>query len=88
MQIRAFAIYDSKTEAYMLPYWELTTGAGIRKFEDALADRNSVFAKHPGDYTLFEIGLYDDNKGKLVDNISHLNLGTALELMPKKLEAV
>lgn len=77
MQHLMFAIYDSKTEAYSKPFYSLTKGEAIRTFQDAVNSPDSMFYKHPGDFTLFNIGSYDDDKATL-DNGNHENLGCAI----------
>ncbi|WNK13362.1 MAG: nonstructural protein [Microvirus sp.] len=62
---KVFAVYDLKTCAYLQPFFSGHTGGAMRAFGDAVADSSSPFAKHPGDYQLFEIGLWDDNVGEL-----------------------
>lgn len=60
---RVFTIYDEKSEAYLQPFFLDTTGQAIRAITDCVADTNHQFNKHPADYTLFELGTYDDSSG-------------------------
>jgi len=83
---KVFVVFDSKVEAYHLPFFAPTTSAGMRVFSDACADRNTQFWRHPADFTLFEIAQYDATMGVLTMHASHRNLGTALELRPKPAE--
>lgn len=62
MMHRIYAIYDSKVEAYLQPFFMPTHGAAMRMMEDMVADRGHAFHKHAADYHLFYIGSwYDDN---------------------------
>jgi len=74
---RMFTIYDSKTEAYLRPFYCLTAGEAERTFGDTCNDPSTLFYRHPGDYTLFEIGTFDDATSVIVGD-SPRNLGTAL----------
>lgn len=65
----AFAVHDVKAESYGNPMFLSNVGLAIRGFSDACGDPASALAKHPEDYTLYEIGSYDPNKG-LLTNIS------------------
>lgn len=58
-------VYDSVSEAYMRPFFAPATGAAIRSFTDEVNSGNadSIVAMHPADYTLFELGEWDDEKG-------------------------
>lgn len=60
MITKIFSIYDSKAENFNLPVYLQSSGLAIRTFSDSVQDPNSPFAKHPADYTLFELGTYDD----------------------------
>jgi len=78
MKMIAFSVYDSKSEVYMLPFFSNSTASGLRLFSDATNEPKSVFYRHPGDYTLFEIGTYDDNKGIMLAYNAQINHGTAI----------
>ncbi len=57
---KLFSIYDSKAESFSNPVYLSSTGLAVRTFSDSVQDPDSQFAKHPADYTLFELGTYDD----------------------------
>ena len=42
-------------------------------------DSSSLFAKHPEDYTLFELSEFDDEKGKFVPHDTPISLGVLQE---------
>jgi len=89
MLLKIFTIYDSKTEAYMSPFFNQSTGGALRSFEEACRDENSTFHKYPSDFTLFEIGSFDDNTAQIQFHDAKISLGSANEYTPtKKLEAV
>lgn len=81
MIIKMFTVYDSKTEVYMRPFFALTKGEAMRSFSESCADSHSMFSKHPADFHLFEMGSFDDATA-LLDPITPLNLGCALEFIP------
>lgn len=83
MKLRMFSIYDCKSEVYGLPWCAPTPASAIRHFSDMTKDSRSEVSRHPADFTLFEIGLWDDNKAELTPRGSLLNLGVALEFVPK-----
>lgn len=83
MKLKIFAVYDSKVEAYMSPFFMQTKGQAVRAYQDTISDPKTAFNKHPADFTLFEIGEWDDKNAAIISYDSKLNLGSALELMPQ-----
>lgn len=78
---QVLTVYDSKTEAYFLPFFAKTLGEAIRSFEDAISDPQHVFAKHLEDYTLFHIGEYDDSNALYTRKTPQITLGKAIEFI-------
>lgn len=76
-KLKAFAVRDSKAEAYLRPWFSETRGAAIRAFCDAVNDESSPFYTHCADYTLFEIGEYNQTNGTLLPAQSIVNCGNA-----------
>ncbi len=74
---KAFTVFDSKTEAYLRPFFCLSTGEAIRSFSDAVNDSSSMFFRHPADFHLFEIGTFEDQTAEL-EGERLTNLGCAL----------
>lgn len=62
-----YAVKDSATDSFGMPFFLHSRGEAMRHFTDAVrADpQRSEIAKHPDDYTLHEIGLYDEKDGSL-----------------------
>lgn len=80
MILKVFSVYDCKVQAYMPPFYCRTTGEALRTWESSCNDGQSMMYKHPGDYTLFEIGSFDELSGNLVPLKAHVNLGKAIEV--------
>lgn len=83
MKIKVFAVYDSAVGAYMQPFFMQSKGLALRSWLDAANDPKTQFHAHPADFTLFEIGEYDEIEGVLTTHPVKVNLGTALELKAK-----
>lgn len=60
-----FSVYDSKAEAFLQPIFCATEGIAFRLFSAAVNDRNHDFHKFAEDYTLFQIGVFDEQDGRL-----------------------
>lgn len=65
MIFKVFAIRDMKAEAFLPPYFSPTVGIAIRSFTDAVNSPEGPFGKYPDDFTLFEVGQFDDGTGVL-----------------------
>jgi len=61
MLLGVFAIYDSGISTWMPPIYARNKGEMLRQFMDACNDASSRLAKHPSDYTLFELGTFNDD---------------------------
>lgn len=84
MLLQVFAVYDSKVEAYMSPFFMQSRGQAIRAFCDTAEDSNSQIGKHPADFTLFHLGEYDDSNASFSLASTPISLGVALELLGSK----
>lgn len=83
MKLKMYTVYDSKAEAYKTPFFMQTKGLALRSWEDTVNDQQTTFYKHPGDFTLFEVGEYDDQTGEVVNWETKISLGTALEFIER-----
>lgn len=79
MILNIFAIHDSKAEAYMTPFFMRNNGEALRGFMDSMENSESPFHKWPQDYTLFWIGVYDDETG-IIEHRTPKSLGNGVEL--------
>lgn len=56
---KIFLLKDGKSKTYGPPIVEENRGKLIRSIQEELSRGQAVWAKHPQDFTLFEIGTYD-----------------------------
>lgn len=63
MLMKVVSVRDAKVETFSQPFFYVTVGQAIRSFADEVARDGSDFAKHPEDFALFLLGVYDDQKG-------------------------
>jgi hypothetical protein len=84
---RIFTVYDCKAEAYLPPIYMQTRGAMVRAFIDTVAERGHQFAKHPEDYTLFELGSYDDGTAQFELLETPMAIGKAIEFLKEQASA-
>ncbi len=83
MLICIFSVFDSKAEAFLQPFFSQTRATGIRAFESAVNNPQELFAKHPSDFTLFEIGTFDIRTADISLHEAKLSLGTAIEFLAR-----
>jgi len=65
MQSFVCAFFDSAAVAFGRPMFLPSVGVAMRSFSDEVNrvhDDNNM-NKHPGDFMLYELGLYDDSDG-------------------------
>lgn len=66
MKLKVFSIFDCKVAAYMTPFFMRSTGEAERSFADAVkARKEGSIGEHPEDYTLFELGVWDDETAQI-----------------------
>ena len=85
MKYSIYAVYDVKCEAYMTPFFIGSDAQAIRSFKDAIENPELPFGKHPEDFTLFQIGHFNDHDGEVVGN-PPMTLGNALELRAARMK--
>lgn len=78
MTLKMFTVFDSKAGAFIQPFFSQSTGTAVRSFEDAANNETHEFRKHAADYTLFELGEFDQNTGTFEILDARINLGNAL----------
>lgn len=84
MILQVYSVYDAKAEAFMTPFYMQAKGQAIRAFTDTVNDDSHAFSKHPQDYTLFEIGSWDDSNGSLISLDTPVSLGLGIEFKDSK----
>ncbi len=78
---KVFSIFDSKADAFLQPFFSPTAATALRGFEKAAQDETTDFHRFAGDYSLFEIGDWDQAKGTWVAHEAKINLGLALQFL-------
>lgn len=86
MILKMFTVFDSKVGAYLPPMFLRSTGEAIRSFSSAVQDSSHQFCKHAEDYTLFEVGAWDDVKCQFVLKETPVSLGLAVEFLTRVAE--
>ncbi len=77
MRKQIFCVWDSAAHAYLDPFVCSTIEFALREFRRAVNKPDHQFNLYPEDYTLFHIGEFSVEKGKIIPVESH-SLGVAL----------
>lgn len=80
MKQKMFTIYDSKAFAYLPPFFLHREEMAQRAFQEACNSPTHQFGKFPADYTLFKIGVFDDETAVCV-TFAPENLGNGLAML-------
>lgn len=80
MIFKCFSIFDSKIGSYSKPVFLRSKGEAIRAVTSEVQNAESELAKYPADFTLFEIGEYDDDKGIMMP-FTPLSVGCCIEFV-------
>jgi len=60
---KIFCFKDDKSQTYGPPFCTETKGALIREVQTALKSGQAIWAKHPQDFAIYEIGDYNPLTG-------------------------
>lgn len=63
----ACAVLDAAVGSYNRPFFVPSTALAVRSFSDEVnrnGDGNNSMAAHPADFSLWRLGLFDDETGK------------------------
>lgn len=77
---KIFAIYDSKAEAYLTPFFMRSKGEAIRGLTACVDDPQHNFSKYAEDFTLFELGEWSEVNCKFDLHSTPLSVCVLLEL--------
>ncbi len=75
-----FSVHDSCSKIYDRPFVARSEGDAIRSFGDIAQDAEHPIGKHPEHFSLFRLGSYDDNTGK-VDGDPPVHVVNAIDLI-------
>lgn len=67
MKLCVVAVRDSAVDAFARPFFVPSTAAAVRSFRDEVMNPESPMHKHPGDYALFHLSVFDEESGRFED---------------------
>lgn len=68
------SVRDQKSEAFGRPFFVPSVGVAMRDFEDEVnrADEKNILYRHPSDFALYQLGVFDDADGKIATDLPRL----------------
>lgn len=81
MILKVYSVYDSKVEAYLKPFYMQSKGEACRAFQEIANDKSSAVGKYPADFTLFELGEWNDSNCVFTMYKAPFSIGLALEFL-------
>lgn len=65
MQKPIYSVHDSKTQLYAAPFVSHNENAAVRSFDRAANDPSLDICMYPADYSLFQLGTFDEDTGRI-----------------------
>ena len=83
MNLKVFSIYDAKAGAFNQPFFMHTFGQAERAFRDEVDSPTSLISKHPEDFTLFDLGVFDDSTGLITPHTAPVSVLAGLDCVSR-----
>lgn len=77
MIYNAYAIFDSKSKAFSRPFFAINDDVARRQFTIVANDPATEIGRHPADFSLHNLGTFDDALGTFDNEGPASNLGLA-----------
>ncbi len=65
MRLDIFTVHDVVSEKWGKPFFGDNAASAIRGFSEVCKDEGHEFAKHPSDYSLYHVGSFETDSGKI-----------------------
>lgn len=79
MILKIYSVFDSKAKAFATPFFTHNDDMAIRIFEAATNQEGTPVFQHAADYTLFELGEFNDQAGAITTLDTPRSMGLAIE---------
>lgn len=76
------AAYDKKARAYLTPFYVTHQDVAVRAFKDAVMNVESAVGRNPEDFSLWNLGTFDDDKGAFQLHPTPVHVCEAMSLKP------
>lgn len=86
MKLKIFSVRDTRLGIYMQPIFMQHVGQVVRSWEEMVNDPKTTLCKHPSDYSLYELGEFDEDAGTFAALPVHKLIATAKEFRKERPE--
>lgn len=88
MLLRIYSVRDTVSLSYNIPFFAKTDGEATRLFKDLVNDPQSTPGKHPEDFQLWLLGMFDPSTGEIIPTEADkvVNAVLLLDQVPKLME--
>lgn len=59
------AVRDRAVDSFLQPIFVVASGAAVRSFMDEINNAESPWYKHPDDFDLYQVGVFESDTGSL-----------------------
>ncbi len=80
MKVQIYAVFDMASGTYEKPFFSTADALVRREFQNVATAADTPINQHPKDYSLWRLGNFDDNSGKVNDEANEC-LCTAMEII-------
>lgn len=87
MKLKVYTVMDSAVQAYLPPFTARAPGEALRMFEQSVQTPNHQFNRYAADYTLFEVGEFDDATGQIAMHSVMKNMGNGAQFKTAYVES-
>lgn len=88
MMLHVFSVFDHAVSAFLPPFYARSKGEAVRSFSEACNTEDHQFTRHAADFTLFELGLFDDSCGAFQQLSAPTRVISALECAVAEIPAL
>lgn len=86
MLLNAYTLYDVKSLTYSPPFYAGAHGAASRMVADLAQDSSTTVGRHPKDFTLYCVGLFNDGTGELLPHAVKELVTDVVSLLPRTVQ--
>lgn len=84
MELKIFSVFDEKGQVYRTPFYLVHKGEAMRSFGDLVNDPKTIINKHPEDYKLYFLGVFDDVSGAFLGKNTPEFIANASDFLIRK----
>lgn len=74
-----YSVYDAKVKYFHFPMFMRNRGEALRSWAQVANDEKSTICAHPSDFTLMELGEFDDQTAQITMHSVPESLGLAIQ---------